>query len=214
MQNVRLIISLTLITHAIVIGSQYQVLDVCIQVKLDQSFRKGSISAQELEKYGRFGNIDALPFDKYFRIASDLYDDDVETNELVEIKKNLIRHVPLMIKNNIPSLSHDNQSAVLKKYKFPKFLPQNFIKKQEDSQNNYLPFQHVVYKNKKNGSTKTLALRYWIGDAAERGKLPKFLAIPVCNAPQSEDKQLVSSCDDQVIDLLHFLSLFIWPTVE
>lgn len=205
MKNVRLIISLVLIVHGMVVSSQYQVLDVCIQVAVDQSFRKGTIPADELDKYGRFGIVESPPFDKYFRVSSALYDDYLDIHQCVELKKNLLTNIPTMIKDDLV------ESALFKQYRFPKFLPKTCIEKIENSQKEGRPFQHVIYKNKSNGNTKTLALRYWIGEAVERAALPRPFAISMS---QVENKQPAQSLGDQVIEVLSFLSLFILPITE
>ena len=213
MQNVRFVISLILITSGVIVGAQYQVLDVCIQVKSDQSFRKGSIPSNELEKYGRFGMREAPPFAQYFRVSSVPYDDYLDQNQLVEIKKNLIKHVPLMIEKDIRLSCSDNALTVLKQYKFPKFLPKTFIEKVENCEKEARPFQHVIYKSKNSGNTKSLALRYWIGFIGNRKKLPKPLAIVPQHEVALENNSKESLfASDYVMELLDLLTLCMWMT--
>jgi hypothetical protein len=208
MQGVRLIISLMLITHGIVLGSQYQILDVCIQVKLDQSFRRGSIPADELEKYGRFGMVEAPPFDRYFSVSSALYGDYLDFKQSVEIKKNLLCKIPVMIKDDIKNTADDNEVALLKQYTFPKFIPNTFIEKLKTCQKDSRPFQHVIYKNKNNGNTKTLALRYWIGQAENKEKLLKPAMISLSKTISQENRTESFYASDYVIDLLNLLEFF------
>lgn len=208
MQAVRLIISLVLIAHGIVIGSQYQILDVFLQVEPGQSFRKNSIPADELEKYGRFGMVEAPPFDRYFRVSSVEYYDHLDPRHYVEIKKNLINKIPRMIENDIKNRSSDNELVLLKQYRFPKFIPHTFIQNLEACQKDSRPFQHVIYKNKNNGNIKTLALRYWVGQVKNREKLPSPTMIS-SSEMISEDNLIESFCaSDYVIDLLHLLEFF------
>ncbi len=218
MQNVRLLIGLALVAHGIAFCAQYQVLDVCIQIKSDRFFRKNNIPADELEKYGRFGMVESPPFDKYFSVLSAFYDDYLDFQQCVEIKKNLLNKIPIMIVNDIKNVSHDNHDktlTLLKEYRFPKFLPRTFIEKLETRQKDNRPFQHVIYKNKNNGNTRTLALRYWIGDVTNKEKQPICLARIIHNQHALEDKPIEPFfAHDYVIDLLNLLALFASGTMK
>lgn len=203
MHSVRLVIGLLLAVHAMLFTAETQILDVCIKVRLDQSFRRDKVPADELEKLGRFCDIEAMPFDTYYRVSSALYDDYFDSQQLVEMKRNLIKQVPIMVEKDLNSFDC-NVSMLLKEYKFPRYLSKTVIQKLELLQKNNKPFEHVIYKNKQ--AKKNLILRYWIDCQKNKEESPTPFITSSEDEHTVQDQSFVTR--NTVIDLLNFFVMY------
>src|SRR5690242_9027486 len=81
-----------------------QVIEMRITVAKDQPFRRSS-NDKQLEKYGRFCDGMADPFDTYFRVASVMYTDCSDSVGGGKVEKNLLENIPSIIQTDLVKFS-------------------------------------------------------------------------------------------------------------